>query len=246
MLTKSDVKSNIRLMLGANILGALELTETDYIGIINSALSLWSRQKPLIKHNEFNVVAGKQKYEIEDYGLGIIDVSIEVNVPTFRIDEFDIIEINHRPPLHYVDSVYHLYGLESMRTSMGLEFDWEFRKEVEIVDGTPVTKGYLYIRPKPSQSKAGSYVYLVGYDKLQESDVDNDDIDLKILPEDEDQFLKYCLAKAKQIVGMARRKWNSELQMDGPSLFSEGTQEEKEVRDWLNSRASIYLGPRQG
>ena len=198
----------IRVQLADNIV-EVELDDRHIKLGINRALALYNRHRPRVKYGSLLVQSATVKYELPEYGSGVVDCEFLHREKATTAD-YDSALFNS----YVVYPSYEQYMIaqshhQMMQKTSGNEPDWEF-----VVENG---KGYLLINGGSGTSAA--YIYHQPF-QLDE-----------ISPAWHEWIFKVSLAHSKMILGEARSKFdgvpgaNTEVRMNGDSLKSESQSE---------------------
>lgn len=252
-LTNQQIEGHLKHFLGGPLVDQ-ELTkgeDSNIEAIINHALRVYSRWRPIIRWNHLRIQPSRQRYDLtemgEPFGERVVDCRGPVEfIPWGNIDA-TLLGIPGnlmptRPAQGLADFLARSAEIENIRRVTATNFDWEWRwEEIDENPGGPPdikTHGVLYISPvffggvTPPQEVEYSYAKLP--------------IVADVRSTDEDWFLDFCLALAKVTLGHTRRKWESSLRMDGSNMVTEGTAAVRDLTEEIKKRAvSFGYGPRQ-
>jgi len=252
-LTDKQVEKHLKSFLGGPLVDA-ELTsgeDSNIESVIDHALRVYSRWRPIIRWNRFNVAPSKQRYDLtaegKEFGQRVVDVRGPVEQIPFGNIDSTLLGIPGnilptRPANALADFLARTAEIENIRRATATNFDWEFRfEEIDENPGGPPdikTHGVLYISPAWHGDTFPPYEIEYSYAKLPAL--------ADVRSTDEDWVMDFCLALAKVTLGHTRRKWESRLKMDGSSMVTEGTNAVEKLTEEIKKRAVAYgYGPRQ-
>lgn len=241
-----DIDDYIRSKLGAPSIGdgSIELTPDQVLVHIKEALRTYNEQYPPIRPVYIATIAGGRRYELPLDVTGILEVQPQHTQPGYRIDDLNLIEINRSRVMDLDQYAYQRLNLAQVRSMLALEMvaDLYF----EPVGSPAVTTPVAYLS---NVNYAGQMTLICTYDAVLAKLPGTEPVDYVVKDlrkDDADWFYKYNLALAKQAIGFARRKWESELKLDGSSLVNEGTNEVKDLFALIQRKGSNLRLPIRG
>ncbi len=255
-LNEAEISDYVRDFLGEGNV-KVELTPSQLNRVVKQSLRTFNKYRPHIFIETLSTQAGVEvggqttrgivRYDLtalnKKFGKGLIDVQRPLGPQAVEFEP-DIFAL----PFQFFyatgggaggiglrevgDVLARQIDVENRRSVVGAVRDWDFR--FERVDGDLELHGVLYINPVP----AGGEVYTLFF---------AEDRILDEIPVDDEQwFLDYGLAVSMTIIGRTRRKWSSELQMDGAALVSEGLADKQTLETAIKAKAFVdFAIPRQ-
>jgi hypothetical protein len=233
------VKESIKRRLGSSFV-PVELTDEDIDNIMDSTLLLFSRYKPLIRHEAFKFENnGINTIELPEDVIGIQNVEM-ISAMSSALSSGLAIEnaILSGAPIYFgvgdtmMDVAYLDYRrrwLKTVARELGSDPDYGIVKDPETGRWTVHTF-----------STGGALIDVT-------CAIEHNKELTSVAYEWQSWFLDYCIAEARCVVGDARGKFDripvagTVMSMNGPALKSEGSQEKQRLlADLQNSRVDLY------
>jgi hypothetical protein len=230
-LTQANIIQYVKVMLGFPVID-VELEKSQFEVIIEQVLGIYGTYKSVEKRSTISILSGQQNYDLTaaQVGKGIIDVNRPDPIgDDISLTDFDIFDYHTKfiPSLDPADFYAERLYYKEIKRSAGVDFDWEVVYDPD--DGTAV----LYISPEPDEAFTLDYIYVV-------------DPSLTQIPASDDDFIKdYVLAMCKQVLGRILRKHKGvrgaegQIELDGPELIQEGTEERRGLDEYLSNRGQV-------
>lgn len=222
-----ECRSYCKTMLGEPVVN-VELTDDHYQLIYNDMLEILCYNKPKISYVNLTVASGQVSYTVTGYGYDVIDVQVPP-AEIYTTQQFDIFNpmlVSH--PSNIADYQLSRMYADDLRKVMSADFEWDFDKDT----------GELLISPIPTASYTA---VLVCVNSLTGGDIKN--------PWLKRLCKKFALAKAKQILGIIRRKVKSiegtelTFELDGSELLEEGNALEDAFIQELKEHSGDFVAP---
>lgn len=241
-MTEEEVKAYVKRRLGDGVVG-VELTDAQMDDILR-ATKRWFVARCAIKTvSNLTVSTDVSEYVLDNQIVDVYEVYFpKSNLTSFdKSDDFSYVngfylgsmfggqsqEGYRFNQLPYSDLVQRLQYLETAQRIWGADAQWEYDSRTRT------------LRIMPSPPVSGTAVIIGNSANVQTTSLD---------PEDEDLFLRWATAEAKEVLGQIRSKYDSvptaggDRSLNGDTLFTQAEMEKEALsNEVMNRKMPTYI-----